>query len=163
MLEKIAVFLSEFDPPTLDHIKAIEALANYGFSVWVCPKTEGHGSNMANIICSEMSFSGKPVIFCNLKEKIQIDKITNWVKKRRKNSEVFLSCLEKEMVPFADLVIKFGYGSEKSKSNIKVVPISQKSIVPKDIKDRIKNKQDMSKYVSRSVWDYIIKNGLFGN
>lgn len=169
--DKIALFVSNFDPPTMDHVRAAEALAAYsGISrVWICPASadnDSHARNMSSILCSDLTANGKSVSLCTvgLDKKLNAAEALAWVRSKFKYLRFQPAVVSPEAVLPGEETIQvlFGPGKAIQEGTTGIVLDKFLPVVP-DLKARVAAGMDESRSFPSPIWDYIQKNRIYRN
>lgn len=170
--EHVALLMGPFDPPTMDHVRAIEALLKQdGVNhVWICPLASspetGRVKDMCVALCMELMFTGKRASICT----IALDKgwkdpqlLVNWFKKSRPDlgmRPAYVAPSDPVIEAENSIAVVVGSPLEVPLGTT-VVPMPSYVPVRKDIRESIGAGHDEARNLPKSVWAYVQKNRLY--
>lgn len=169
MGDTIALFVGSFNPPTMDHCRAIEAVkASSGINhVWVCPLPGAADPSvraMVSILSFDMTANGNRVSLCTiaLDKKLDSTQAVEWVRTKFPYLNFKVATLAPETVPDSQQTLQVFLGTAGVVAEGAAAVVAEKyAPAPPDIKERIKAGSDESRNFVGPVWDYIQKNKLY--
>lgn len=167
--DTIILFVDQFDPPTMDHAKAVTALSSHGKWIWICPLTPvGDGQkvrDMSSILATDLKSMGAEASLCTvaLDKKLDVEGLLVWVNKRFPTFKFITASLKDNIFDKkgTTLCIRIGKSGQTIPAGGQLVLIEQCLAVPVDIQKRIANGSDESRHIMKPVWDYIQKHHLY--
>jgi nicotinic acid mononucleotide adenylyltransferase len=167
----ICLLIGRMDPPTLDHLRALDAIfaASRFAGVWMCPLSGGESGKdalraMAQISCVEYcSMSGKQVGCCS----VAVDKGIE------DPEELLAEC--KRLFPFMNFSVAMVrpdvseyepdyvvcLNGQSPTKGAKILTAGKFVPAPEDIREKIAGGSDQSRSFPEGVWVYIQKNRLY--
>lgn len=168
--DTVAVLVGRFDPPTMEHVRAIDALSSYSGvgHVWICPlsgKNDAHVRNMSSMLCSDFAANGKHVSYCTaaLDKSISDPKLAlAWIRERFAYLNFRMASTNPDYGIDTEktFYIAFGPGAVTPAGSIGIV-LENYLPVPADIEARIRAGQDESRAIVAPIWRYIQKHRLY--
>jgi len=166
--DTIILFADCFDPPTLDHSRAAEALLLlHSHWLWLCPlppiepKHAEHVRNMTSVL----TFDLKRVSTCTvaLDKRVGVDGLLEWAQKRFPKNKFVVASMREAVFSrkTTTLCVKFGSQEGVVPPGGTIVPLDKYLPTPADVKQRIASGSDESRHFVRPVWDYIQKRRLY--
>lgn len=164
--DNILLFMDKFDPPTLDHARAIDALFTYGKWVWLCPiDTNKNACDMANIITVDMRANNKNVDFCSaaVDKKINVEDFLSWIRKKYPDQNFIVASLNGQYFEVKRQWISVVVGEKSGQVKPGGIVLSVEKFLPSptDIQKRIISGSDESRHFIRPVWDYLQRHRLY--
>lgn len=173
--DMVAMFVGEFDPPTMDHVRAVEALLARPEikHVWICPistsKDQNHVAhvrNMATIFCMDFSSSGRQLSCCTamLERKITTFKeAIEWARSTFPAYAFRLATVAPEVAGDVESTyfVTLGVSGAVAPEGTSVLALENYVSVPKDLKTRIRSGIDESRNFVQPIWRYIMKHILY--
>lgn len=168
--DTVALFVGEFDPPTMDHYRVIEALLAWtGVShVWVCPMSgasDDHVRATTSMLCMDFASGGRQISHCTiaLDKKMTVAKdALDWVRTHFPYLKFQLASLYPNVPIEAEQFFQIAFGSGAQTSNGATGIVLDKFLpAPADVKARIAAGEDQSRNIITPVWNYIQKNRLY--
>jgi hypothetical protein len=170
--DHIALLMSPFNPPTMDHVRAVEALLKWNNikHVWICPLASDADiksvKEMCCEFCIELTLMGKRTSICTA----ALDKLwrepaplVEWFKKHCPRLGLHPAYVAPNDPPIeAENAIAVMIGTpEAAPLGTTIVPLSVYLPVRDDIRESIGTGHDESRNLTRGVWAYIQKNRLY--
>lgn len=168
----IALLLGSFDPPTLDHERAVGALLSYSGieSVWVCPSfgsNADHVRNMCQAFCLGMSAGGKQVAACTvgLDKKIN-DRlcVAEWISSKFRTYSfrtAYVAPLDVGIDVDGAMCVQIGNACSPVSSGQVAIKLDKFIPVRQDLKESIRAGNDEGRSVPLGVWAYIQNHKLY--
>jgi nicotinic acid mononucleotide adenylyltransferase len=163
--ETIALFLSKFDPATMDHWRAIEALLKRQDTknIWLVPIGSEHGRHMATIMAADFGANGNKITTCQTM-KTNDKEAADWISSHFKKYKFRAVVLASENDEFTEvnepIVIRFKSQHAKTET-IDVIGLDNFLPSPMDVIERIKCGHDESRNFIPAVWNYIQRKKLY--
>lgn len=169
--DSVCLFVGKMDPPTMDHLRALDAIFNSAkfAGVWLCPLAGGESGADALRAMAQMSC----VEYCAMSGK-QVGCCTVAVDKGIEDSEEFVS-KARELFPFSKFSVAMLRSDVENHEpdyvvclqvqaptkSAKVLVVKKFLPAPSDIRAKIASGSDQSRSFPESVWEYIQKNRLY--
>jgi nicotinic acid mononucleotide adenylyltransferase len=162
--DRIALLVGNYDPPTMDYYRAIEALLSFGGikNVWLCPlKANDDIWAMTNSLAVDFCVNGRPLTACLLKNKTPTD-YAAWARKRYPELNFTIASVEKEEQDSEKTIfVKIGNEAVTTSQQVDVLVVDKFVPMPIDLKDRIKGGSDEARCFIPAIWNYIQKHKLY--
>lgn len=159
--ERVLLLCGDYDPPSLDHLRAIEAAGSSGRfdAVWVLPTPPGgrdRVGDMCSLFCADLATSGVRATLCRaaLDKGLGPAEALAWCRRKFPTLRFSLGCMADRPSPGADVV--FRMASQRLGENAPKIVVSLDKYVPAgDIVGRIREGRDESARLTPGVWAYI--------
>jgi hypothetical protein len=165
------LFIGDFNPPTMDHFRVIEALLKRPDikGIWLCPlyvSENEHVKAMVNMLALDFSIQGKQVVSCSVALNLGIKDAKGVLEKIRTLYPFFnfqlatiapLSVLDYRHTFF----VKIGSAHVTEPQGTIGINLQQVLPVPDDVLVRLKNSEDVSRHFPKSIWMYLQKHKLY--
>lgn len=167
--EEAVLLFDKLDPPTMSHVRAIEALyAKWQSPILVCPLSGARDESvraMCSILCVDLCASKTQAWMCSvgLDRKISDPKeILEWLTVRKKGIVFVPACIWPDQLKtggkFAQVIL--GKGGQPSEFAIPLI-VGWQLAIPDKIEERIRSGIDESRNIPAPVWAYIQKKKLY--
>lgn len=166
----IVVLVGSFDPPTMDHWRAVEALLARPDvkHVWLAPL---HGENndkvmsMTMLLATDLAAGHKQPTVCTValdKKLTDTKELMSWIRGRYTANPFRLAAISPDAVEdsYPTIKVAFGPGAGTTGSTESVV-LDKFLPVPADVKARIQGGSDESRNFPAPVWEYIQRHKLY--
>jgi len=167
--DTIALFVGSFDPPTMDHYRAVEALQTCPEikQVWICPlsgASDNHVRGMASIMSVDMATSSTKVSLCTIaldKTMTEAKQAIDWVRAKFPYLKFKAATLNPDSVADSQPTIQVFLGVAGVVAEGASAVTAKFTVSPPDLKLRIKSGSDESRNFVAPVWNYIQKHKLY--
>lgn len=171
--DSVALFVGAFNPPTMDHYRAVEALFKEPEikDIWICPLAGDDNANVRNmtaLFCFEFSSTGKQISHCTAaldKDLKTAPQAIEWVRAKFPYLKFKSATVAPETSTDRDVVyfIKLGVAGDTVPIGSRMIALTDYAPVVPDLKVRIKGGSDEGRSIPFPIWNYIQKHKLYRN
>lgn len=170
--DTVILFVGSFDPPTMEHYRAIEALLSRPEAqhIWVCPlsgSNDRHVRDMASILVNDFSSNGKLVSYCTIaldKKMTDHKQAIEWVRNKFSYLKFQLATVAPDVAPDTSSFFQIAFGQSRvTPQGATGIILDKFAPIPPDLKGRIKAGMDETRNFITPVWDYVQKHRLYRN
>jgi hypothetical protein len=162
--EFTAMLVGHYDPPTLDYVRAVEALRADGYgTVYSCPVSSGnkehdaHVRAMTSILSMESSVGNIVLCSVGLDKGLSASDMRLWLEKKYPNSRFRVAFLASDPQPDGVPIVI----GNISKNLHDPIYIPRHLSCQEGIVERIAAGRDESRGFTALVWNYIRRHGLY--
>ena len=169
--DRVALFVGNFNPPTIEHFRAIEAVLTRPEinRIWIAPlsgENDLHVRAMVSILAADFCSRGKIVSNCTVgldKKMSDHKQIADWVRTKFQYLKFQLMTVAPETAPDIEsfLQISFGQHGGTNATGSTAVILDKYPPVSSDLKLKIQAGMDESRNFIAPIWSYLVKNKLY--